>query len=221
MHCYFIRPGDPKIPILYDVDRARDGGSFTTRRVRAIQHGHQIFNFAASFQVLEEGFEHQSAMPDVPGPDGLPDPFEPFQAMVDTARRSTRGPRPIEQRTATPRGPGEKRPPINHIWMRARAPIGPAQYLHQAIMAYASDMGPLETSMRPHGATWQSPGLQLASLDHAIWFHRPCNFNNWHLYSLDGPSDSGARGFARGQIFSQDGVLVASVAQEGLIRMRK
>jgi acyl-CoA thioesterase II len=225
IHCYFIRPGDPSIPILYDVDRSRDGSSFTTRRVRAIQHGHQIFNLAASFQVPEEGFEHQSEMPQVPPPENLPDGFAQFKEMLDKmpeeARRMMGRPRPIEQRSATPRRPDEKAPAISNNWMRVRAPIPPDPKLHQALLAYASDMGLLETSMRPHGVTWQTPGLQSASLDHAIWFHRPANFNNWHLYAQDGPSDSGARGFVRGQVFSQDGVLIASVAQEGLIRMRR
>jgi len=225
IHCYFIRPGDPSVPILYDVDRARDGSSFTTRRVRAIQHGHQIFNLAGSFQVAEEGFEHQSPMPTVPSPETLPDAFAEFKAMLDKLpepqRKLMSRPRPIEQRSATPRRPDQKMAAISNTWMRARAPIGTDPHLHQALLAYASDMGLLETSMRPHGVSWQTPGLQSASLDHAMWFHRPCNFNNWHLYSQDGPSDSGARGFVRGQIFSDDGVLVASVAQEGLIRMRK
>ena len=224
IHCYFIRPGDPSIPILYDVDRSRDGSSFTTRRVRAIQHGHQIFNLAASFQVPEDGYEHQSAMPDVPAPDNLPDGFAQFKEMLEKmpeeARRMMGRPRPIEQRSATPRRPDEKVPAISNNWMRARAPIGDDPVMHQALLAYASDMGLLETSMRPHGVSWQTPGLQSASLDHAVWFHRPSNFNDWHLYAQDGPSDSGARGFVRGQVFSQNGVLIASVAQEGLIRMR-
>lgn len=225
IHCYFIRPGDPKVPILYEVDRARDGGSFTTRRVTAIQHGEQIFNLAGSFQGVEQGFEHQAEMPAVPGPEGLPDSFEQFKAMIETmpeaARRMMGRPRPIEQRQVDPRGPTEKVAPICRNWIRARAEIGADQHLHQAILAYASDMGLLETSMRPHGVTWQTPGLQSASLDHAIWFHRPSNFNDWHLYAQDSPSASGARGFIRGQIFSKDGTLVASIAQEGLLRQRQ
>jgi acyl-CoA thioesterase-2 len=225
LHCYFIRPGDPSIPILYDVDRSRDGSSFTTRRVTAIQHGQQIFNLAASFQVAEEGFEHQSPMPDVAPPDKLPDAFEQYRTMLDKmpteAQRMMGRPRPIEQRPVNPRAPDETAPPISNIWMRARAEIGPDQHLHQAILAYASDMGLLETSMRPHGVIWQTSGLQVASLDHAIWFHRPCNFNDWHLYAQESPSASGARGFVRGQVFSEAGVLVASIAQEGLIRQRK
>jgi len=225
IHCYFIRPGDPKVPILYEVDRARDGGSFTTRRVTAIQHGEQIFNLAGSFQGVEQGFEHQAEIPAVPGPEGLSDSFEQFKAMLETmpeaARRMMGRPRPIEQRQVDPRGPTDKVAPICRNWIRARAEIGPDQHLHQAILAYASDMGLLETSMRPHGVTWQTPGLQSASLDHAIWFHRPSNFNDWHLYAQDSPSASGARGFIRGQIFSREGSLVASIAQEGLLRQRQ
>jgi acyl-CoA thioesterase-2 len=224
MHCYFIRPGDPKVPILFEVDRARDGTSFTTRRVTAIQHGRQIFNLAASFQVNEEGFEHQGQAPDVSGPEGLPDAFELRLAMIEqtpeTARRMMGRPRPIEQRQVNPRGPTQKVDPIANVWMRARAPIGPDQHLHQALMAYASDMGLLETSMRPHGVNWLTPGLQEASLDHAIWFHRPLNFNDWHLYSQESTSASGARGFIRAQLFDRAGRLVASVTQEGLLRQR-
>jgi acyl-CoA thioesterase-2 len=225
IHCYFIRPGDPKVPILYEVDRARDGGSFTTRRVTAIQHGQQIFNLAGSFQDVEQGFEHQSDLPDVPGPEGLPDSFERMKALIETmpeaARRMMGRPRPIEQRLVDPREPTDKVAPICRNWIRARAEIGPDQHLHQAILAYASDMGLLETGMRPHGVTWQTPGLQSASLDHAIWFHRPSNFNEWHLYAQDSPSASGARGFIRGEIFNKDGTLVASIAQEGLLRQRQ
>ena len=224
LHCYFIRPGDPATPILYDVDRARDGSSFATRRVRAIQHGQQIFNLAASFQTPEDGFEHQTAMPEAPGPEGLPDRFEQYKALLagmpEAAAANLLRPRPIEQRDIDPREPDEKAPPTGSVWMRVRAPIGPDPSLHHAILAYASDMGMLETSMRPHGVGWQTPGFQFASLDHAMWFHRPCDFNTWHLFTHDSPSASGARGFVRGQIFSESGALVASVAQEGLIRMR-
>ena len=224
IHCYFIRPGDPKVPILYEVDRARDGASFTTRRVTAIQHGEQIFNLAGSFQIAESGLEHQFPIPEVPGPDGLPDLAEQFKAMLDKMpeemRRVMGRPRPIEQRPVDPRKQGQKAPPVSSAWIRARADIGPDQHLHQALLAYASDMGLIETSMRPHGVHWQTPGMQSASLDHALWFHRPINFNDWHLYSQESPSTSGARGFMRGQIFSQSGALVASVAQEGLLRQR-
>jgi acyl-CoA thioesterase-2 len=224
LHCYFLRPGDPSVPILFEVDRARDGASFTTRRVTAIQHGRQIFNLAASFQVEEGGFEHQSEIPDLPGPEGLPDGFERMKAMLDkmpeAAKRMMGRPRPIEQRQVDPRDPESRAPPHSNVWMRARAPIGSDQHLHQALMAYASDMGLLETAMRPHGVNWLTPGLQEASLDHAIWFHRPFDFNDWHLYAQESTSASGARGYIRAQLFDQAGRLVASVVQEGLLRQR-
>jgi len=224
LHCYFIRPGDPKVPILYEVDRARDGASFTTRRVTAIQHGRQIFNLASSFQVIEDGFEHQTDAPDVPPPEALPDGFERINAMIEqmpeAAKRMMGRPRPIDQRQVNPRGPTEKTPAVSNVWMRARAQIGPDPHLHQALLAYASDMGMIETAMRPHGVTWLTPGLQEASLDHAIWFHRPSDFNQWHLYAQESPSASGSRGFIRGQVYDQAGRLVASVAQEGLMRQR-
>ena len=225
IHCYFIRPGDPSVPILYEVDRARDGASFTTRRVIAIQHGKQIFNLAGSFQVPEDGFDHQAAMPYAPAPDALDDGRAQMAELAKTMKpeiaRQMLRPRPIELRHATPSQPGEIAPPVNNVWMRAKAPIPADAHLHQALLAYASDMALLGTAMRPHGIWWQTPGLQSASLDHAIWFHRPSNFNDWHLYAQDTPSGSGARGFIRGQLFTQDGQLVASVAQEGLIRLRK
>ncbi|WP_421933523.1 acyl-CoA thioesterase II [Phenylobacterium sp.] len=227
LHCYFIRPGDPQIPIVFDVDRSRDGGTFTTRRVVAIQNGKQIFNLAASFQVVEEGFEHQAPMPDVPGPDDLPSEAEQQKKMLEKAppemRKMMSRPRPIEMRAVDGnpffnKGP---KPAENSVWFRCRAPIGTDPHMHQVIMAYASDMNMLSTAMRPHRVEWQTPGLQSASLDHAMWFHKPSNFNEWHLYHQDSPSASGGRGFVRGSIFDRKGDLVASVTQEGLIRMRK
>jgi acyl-CoA thioesterase-2 len=224
LHCYFIRPGDPSVPILYEVDRSRDGASFTTRRVTAIQHGRQIFNLAGSFQVAEEGFEHQSEPPQVPEPETLPDGFEQWKALLaeipGAALQIGDRARPIEMRDVNPRRPSEKASPRANSWIRARAEIGADKHMHQVLLAYASDMRLLETCMRPHGVAWQTPGLQSASLDHAIWFHRPSNFNDWHLYAQESPSASGARGFVRGQIFDHDGRLVASVAQEGMMRYR-
>ncbi len=211
LHCYFIRPGDPRIPILYEVDRARDGRSFTTRRVTAIQHGEQIFNLAASFQVPEEGLEHQDPMPDVPRPEDLPE-----------EQRWGDWPRPIDMRPieAFDRARPGVRPAFQNIWMRAVAPLGDDVKINQAVIAYASDMSFLSTAMGPHGLGWQTPGLQTASLDHAIWFHRPSNFNDWHLYAQKSPSASGSRGFNLGEIYNLDGALVASTAQEGLMRYR-
>jgi acyl-CoA thioesterase-2 len=210
LHCYFIRPGDPSVPILYEVDRSRDGRSFTTRRVTAIQHGAQIFNLAASFQDVEEGVEHQDDIPNVPGPGALPD--DP--RMGDWHR-------PIEIKAVEADwGVAKVAPPMQNIWMRATAPLGDDPALNQAVIAYASDMSFLSTSMRPHGWHWQTPGLQSASLDHAVWFHRPSSFNDWHLYAQRSPSASGARGMNFGAIYNQDGRLVASTAQEGLLRLR-
>ncbi len=230
LHCYFIRPGDPTVPIIFEVDRSRDGGSFTTRRVIAIQHGQQIFNLAASFMAEEDGFEHQAEMPAGPRWDELPDEAEmqrkALEAMKDApeeAKRWLSRPRPIEMRSVDARDyfQGGPKDPVSQSWFRCRVPIGDDQHMHQVIMAYASDMNLLSTSMRPHGVHWQTPGFQSASLDHAMWFHKPTNFNEWHLYSQDSPSASNGRGFIRGSIYRADGTLVASVAQEGLIRMRK
>jgi acyl-CoA thioesterase II len=211
LHCYFIRPGDPSVPILYEVDRARDGRTFTTRRVTAIQHGKQIFNLAASFQEEEPGVEHQDPMPNVPLPDTL----------TDQPGWGDR-PRPIQMRPVDLQDFTKPTvaPPIQNIWMRAIAPLGEDVVLNQALIAYASDMSFLSTSMRPHGLGWQTPGLQTASLDHAIWFHRPSKFNDWHLYAQKSPSAYGSRGFNLGEIYSIDGALVASTAQEGLMRYR-
>jgi acyl-CoA thioesterase-2 len=226
LHCYFIRPGDPKIPIVFEVDRSRDGGSFTTRRVIAVQHGQQIFNLAASFQVDEQGLEHQSPMPQSPNPESLQDDLERRREALkdapEAARRWLDAPQPIEIRSVDLRmGP---KPPAataeQQVWFRARNPIGDDRRMHQVILAYASDMSLLGTALRPHGVGFEHRQLQAASLDHAMWFHRPFNFNDWLLYAQDSPSASGGRGFARGAIYAQDGTLVASTAQEGLIRMR-
>ena len=229
LHCYFIRPGDPRIPILFEVDRSRDGGTFTTRRVIAVQNGKQIFNLAASFQVAEEGFEHQAPMPAVRSPDDMAAEAEAqkkavLDGMSEEMRRMMNRPRPIEMVGRDNYGFGRKPKPSepkSDTWMRAVAPIGDDARMHQVILAYASDMNLLSTAMRPHGVAWQTPGLQSASLDHAMWFHKPSNFNDWHLYTQDSPSASGGRGFVRGAIYGQDGTLVASVAQEGLMRLKK
>jgi acyl-CoA thioesterase-2 len=222
LHCYFIRPGDPSVPIVFEVDRSRDGGSFTTRRVVAIQNGAQIFVLAASFQEAETGFEHQKPMPASPGWEGLPDHTEDEIRMLretpEEARRWISRRQAIEMRVAPSDAGGV---PQSKVWLRAHDPIGDDQRMHQAILAYASDMSLLATAMRPHGLKFDTPGFQPASLDHAMWFHHPLNFNNWHLYDLDSPSASGGRGFIRGSIFTADGTLVASVAQEGLMRMRR
>jgi acyl-CoA thioesterase II len=229
LHCYFIRPGDPLIPIIFEVDRSRDGGSFTTRRVIAVQHGQQIFNLAASFQAEEEGLEHQSPMPDAPAPDAVEDDIVARRRELAGAPPAFRAwldrPQPIEMRTAGGRSfaGGEKLSPVQQVWLRAKDPIGANGPLQQVIMAYASDMSLLGTAVRPHGVGWgPAGGLMMASLDHAMWFHRPTDFNEWHLYHQESPSASGGRGFNLGSIYrASDGALVASCAQEGLMRVRK
>ena len=221
MHAYFIRPGDPNIPILFQVDRARDGGSFAVRRVVAIQHGKQIFNLAASFQTPETGFEHQIPMDDVPPPEGLKNEEE-LRAEAGLAPESRRI-WPVEVRSCNPRphGTSEILEPIDRCWIRARHSVGPEVPANQCALAYASDMTLLDASLRPHPVNWESGKLQVASLDHALWFHKHSDFSEWHLYVQDSPSASGGRGFNRGSIFTRDGVLVASAAQEALIRYRE
>jgi acyl-CoA thioesterase-2 len=226
MHGYFLRTGDAKKPIVYEVDRIRDGKSFTTRRVVAIQEGHAIFTMAASFQLHEEGFEHRAEKPDAHGPDGLLSEVELARRFADRIpaayREQATCDRPIEIRAITNYDPLHPKvlPPKREVWYRAidRLPDRPS--VHQYLLAYASDFNLLGVTMQPHGVSWMIPGMQVASLDHAIWFHRPFRLDDWLLYVIDSPSASGARGLARGQFFTQDGVLVASTAQEGLIRKR-
>jgi len=211
------------------VDRSRDGGSFTTRRVIAVQHGQQIFNLAASFQVEEDGFEHQSQMPPAPPPEAVEEDTEVQRRLLANAPAHMRAwldrPQPIEMRTVDGRldGPNPvKREARQQVWFRAKDPIGDNRPMHQVILAYASDMSLMGTGIRPHGVNWQTPGMQTASLDHAMWFHRPTDFNEWHLYHQESPSGSGGRGFNLGYVYrGSDGALVATCAQEGLMRMRK
>ncbi|MCR8826547.1 acyl-CoA thioesterase [Pseudosulfitobacter koreensis] len=224
LHAYFIRPGDPEIPVIYQVDRARDGGSFTTRRVVAIQHGKQILNMSASFHVEEEGRHHQHPMPQVLGPENWPDRNKLRADELDRVPESRRAdfmrPRPIELHDVEPRDLFE--PEVvsdeNQSWFRMAAAKGSSPQMQQCLLAYASDMNLLGSSLRPHGLTWMNGKVMTASLDHAMWFHAPVEFENWHLYTMDSPWTGGARGFNRGSIYNQDGVLVASTAQEGLMR---
>lgn len=226
-HGYFILPGDLKAPIVYFVDRLRDGNSFTTRRVTAIQHGQAIFNLSASFHVEEPGVEHQPTMPDVPGPDELQTELELIRDVAGRIPAEHRAAilqeRPIDFRPVAPLDffKPEPREPIRHVWLRALGRLPDDTLTHQAVLAYASDYGLLVTALQPHGIAFRSPGLQLASLDHSLWMHRPFRADEWLLYSVDSPIATGARGFVRGQIFSRSGELVASVAQEGLVRLRK
>jgi acyl-CoA thioesterase II len=226
LHAYFLRRGDFNAPIVYEVDRSRDGHSFSNRRVIAIQHGEQIFNMTASFQVVENGLEHQIDMPSVPPPEQLPDMQELLRAMLDRLPDRTRKliekPRPFEFRMVQPVesffDPG-KREPARQVWFRLPDRIPDGEALHRHLLAYVSDYYLLDTSMLPHGMSFLTAKAVLASIDHAVWFHRPLRVDDWLLYALDSPSASGARGFGRGSVFSRDGRLVASTAQEGLVRV--
>jgi len=225
LHAYFLRRGDMESPIIYEVDRARDGGSFSVRRVVAIQHGRPIFNLAVSFQKSEEGVEHQAAMPDVAGPDGLQDvtevPAERLRGVPEKMRRYLTEQRPFEFRPVRPMNflQPEKLPPVKHVWIRAVDKLPDEPSLHQNLLAYVSDYELLGTSTLPHALPFGQGLVQMASLDHALWFHRDLRVDQWLLYSFDSPNASGARGFARGQFFTADGCLVASAAQEGLVRL--
>ncbi|GHF58505.1 acyl-CoA thioesterase [Seohaeicola zhoushanensis] len=227
LHAYFIRPGDPKIPVIYAVDRARDGGSFATRRVVAIQHGKQILNLSASFHDAEESWSHQHPMPKVVGPEGLPSQADLRAPHADKIKASLRPdflrPRPIEIREIDPQEYFTPKPldDRNNLWFRMEAARGQSEMMQHCLLAYASDMMLLGSSLRPHGLSWMVGGVVTASLDHAMWFHAPIRFEDWHLYSLDSPFTGGGRGFNRGAIYTEDGRLVASVAQEGLVRRYK
>lgn len=224
LHAYFIRPGNPDYPVVFQVDRARDGGSFTTRRVVAIQNGKQIFNMSASFHIEEDGWSFQHGMPEVPGPEELVSRAEIHaqnaHQIPEHRRAEFLRPRPIEMREVKPRDliAPDPESDINHAWFRMEAAKGQSPQVQHCLLAYASDMNLLGSSLRQHGLTWFSGKVMTASLDHAMWFHAPIQFENWHLYSMDAPFSGGARGFNRGSIYSQDGRLVASVAQEGLMR---
>ena len=228
MHAFFLRPGDVTRPILYTVDRIRDGGSFTTRRVVAVQHGEPIFNMAASFQLDEPGFDHMESMPEAPDPDTLPDDRERLRVGYDqlptNLRKMSTGLRPIEMRAVDTEDDlihPSKRPAYRRVWLKARGALGDDPAVHASLLAYASDYSFITTSLLPHGATFLTPKMQVASLDHVMWFHRPFRLDDWLLHVMDSPSASNARGLVRGRVFTRAGVLVASTAQEGLIRQRK
>jgi acyl-CoA thioesterase-2 len=221
LHAYFLRPGDPSVPLLYEVDRIRDGRSFTTRRVVAIQHGRPIFNMSVSFHVVEHGPDHQFPMPvDVPDPEDIPDFTERFAPWADEIGDFYRRPRPIDTRYVdwTPPTAHEKKSPTNRVWMRADGKLPDDPVLHTCVLTYASDMTLLDTTLRPHGVNHLAGGVQMASLDHAMWFHRSFRADEWLLYDQDTPSASGALGLARGLVYNRSGDLVCSVVQEGLIR---
>jgi acyl-CoA thioesterase II len=226
LHAYFLRRGDFNAPIVYEVDRAMDGKHFSSRRVVAIQHGRQIFNMSASFQSAETGLEHQIPMPEVPPPESLPDIESHYRGMADklppAARRILEQKRPFEFRPVQPPDPmrREKSAPLKYVWFRAVDKLLDDEGLHRCLLAYVSDFHLLDTALKPHGIAMISPKLIIASIDHAMWFHRSVRVDDWLLYAIDSPSASGALGFTRGSVFARDGRLVASAAQEGLIRVK-
>jgi acyl-CoA thioesterase-2 len=222
LHAYFLRRGDLSVPIIFEVDRSRDGGSFTSRRVVAIQHGQPILTMSASFQAAEPGLDHQSSMPDTPPPESLRDLGEINAELVGKVPEKVqcffRQQRPFEFRAVNPPDflNPVRRAPEKRVWFRVTGPVPEDQALHRCLLTYVSDYHLLDTATLPHGVSFME--LQMASIDHTVWFHRDLRIDDWLLYVTESPSASGARGFARGSIYSRDGVLVASVAQEGLIR---
>ena len=229
MHAYFLWPGDPAKPIIYDVDRIRDGASFTTRRVVAIQAGRPIFNLSASFQIEDQGFEHQDPMPEVPPPEDLPTDAERVKKIAHLlppgigARMASRG--AFEMRSTDP----EWADPLNPsprdarrlVWVKATEPLPDKPTLHRELLAYISDWGFISASLQPHGRSTISPGMQIASIDHVMWFHAPFRMDDWVLHSIESPVARNSRGLVRGQMFTRDGRLIASTTQEGLIRKRR
>lgn len=226
LHAYFLRPGAVDKPIVYDVDRIRDGKSFTTRRVVAIQSGRPIFNLAASFQVEEEGFEHQDEMPEAPGPDGLLSEQALARVIADRIppkmRERALGDRPIESRPVEPQNPFNPKASAARrmVWFKAMRALPDDPALHRYLLAYASDFSFLGVAMQPHGVSWLTPGMHVASIDHTMYFHRPLRMDEWLLHVVESPSASGGRGLVRGRWFDRQGRLVATTAQEGLIRRK-
>lgn len=227
LHAYFMRPGDIKVPIVYEVDRIRDGRSFTTRRVLAVQHGQAIFSLEASFQLDEKGLEHQFALPDgVPPPEGLKTQRQLLENALhvpEAVRRFWARERPLELRPVNLEHyeSRDKLPPRQNVWIRLAGPVPDDRALQSALLAYLSDMTLLDTATFAHGRGIFDPDIQAASLDHSMWFHRPHPLDDWLLYAQDSPSSSGSRGFSRGTLYARDGTLIASVAQEGLVRLRR
>lgn len=224
-HSYFLRAGDEKQPIVYDVENMRDGGSFSARRVKAIQKGRPIFYMTCSFQKPEQGLNHQSKMPDVPGPEGLLNQQELASTLRDKVPRKVlekfMADSPLEMRLVNPCNPMEpnQSEPIRHVWIRANGKVPKDLSVHEYLLAYASDFNFLVTAAQPHGVSFLTPGMRMATIDHAMWFHRPLDLSQWLLYSIDSPNAGGGRGFVRGEFYTQSGELVASATQEGLIRL--
>jgi len=227
LHGYFLRPGDAQLPVVYQVDRVRDGGSFSTRRVTAIQKGHPIFTCSASFQYDEQSFEHQSQMPQVVGPENLPSELELMRQREHLIPAHMKDkllcPKPIDFRPVTESDPYNPKPedPVKYVWFRADGTLPDIAALHKYLLAYASDFNLLTTSLLPHGKTVWQKDMQIASLDHSLWFHGELRADEWLLYAMDSPWAGNSRGFSRGSVYNRDGKLLASVSQEGLIRHRK
>lgn len=224
-HSYFLRAGDEKQPIVYDVEVVRDGGSFSARKVKAIQKGRPIFYMTCSFQAHEQGFEHQSQMPNVPGPEGLMNQQELAMTLRDKVPARVlekfMADSPLEMRLVNPSSPvaPAASDPKRYVWIRANGSVPNDLSVHEYLLAYASDFNFLVTAAQPHGVSFLTPGMRMATIDHAMWFHRPLDLSQWLLYSIDSPNASGGRGFVRGEFYSEDGTLVASATQEGLIRL--
>lgn len=225
-HSYFLLPGDSDRPVVYDVEVIRDGRSFSARRVKAIQHGRAIFYMMASFQLDQPGLEHTEEMPDVPPPDGLPNEVDLARRYRDrippAIREKFTCAKPIEMRPVRVVDPFNPKPlpPVRHVWFRANGSMPDEAQVHRYLLAYASDFNFLSTALQPHGRSLLEPAVTMATIDHAMWFHRPFRFDEWLLYAVDSPTASGSRGLVRGRFFSRDGRLVASTAQEGLMRVR-
>ncbi len=226
-HCYFLFPGDPEKPITYDVENLRDGRSFSTRRVKAIQNGRPIFYLTASYHVDEPGFEHQTVMPDIPGPDNYLSEsdlaIKISEHLPEKLKSTFCGEKPIEVRPVTVINPlkPKKAEPTQYLWIKANGQVPENQLIHQYLLAYASDWGFLVTALHPHEVSLMTPKFQIATIDHSMWFHRPFKMDEWLLYSIKSPSASNTRGLVQGEIFNQQGSLVASAVQEGVMRFTK
>lgn len=226
LHSYFLRPGDAQKPIVYDVENVRDGKSFSTRRVKAVQYGKPIFYMTASFQIDEPGFEHQDTMPDVPGPEGLVSDIDIYREHADLIPERIRNKfiseKPIEMRFVTANNPFKPKvdEPKRYVWIKANGEMPDDPRIHKYLLAYASDFNFLPTALQPHGASFAQPNMQMATIDHSMWFHKDFRMDDWILYAIDSPVACGARGLVRGQFFTRDGVLVASTAQEGVMRRK-
>ncbi|AVJ16539.1 acyl-CoA thioesterase II [Serratia rhizosphaerae] len=223
-HSYFLRPGDSSKAIVYDVETLRDGNSFSARRVSAVQNGKPIFYMTASFQSPESGFEHQNTMPDVPQPEGLMSESEIAQQLAhmlpEKVRDKFTSQKPLEVRPVKFHNPlqGKVDEPYRYVWLRANGAMPDDARIHQYLLGYASDLNFLPTALQPHGVGFLEPGMQVATIDHSMWFHRPFRMDDWLLYAVESTSASSARGFVRGQFYTRDGVLVASTVQEGVMR---